>query len=198
VSWPREWGVERGGEVRVVASLSSILEAAATVIAIAGVIVILSRVLRRARPSTVGDTAGAIEPEKSTAWITVILGGLLSLAGLFGALFRAGGLGALAIAILGLCIAGFMSPSLTTVHRVTWEKEGIEGPSRLFGLTLGLERTKILWREIARAGTTKTGYWFVESLDGRRVYWSYLYRGYGALTAFLHRKRPDLALPFGV
>ncbi|THD56059.1 MAG: hypothetical protein E8A46_04345 [Bradyrhizobium sp.] len=165
-------------------------------LAIAGVIALLSWVLRRARPSIASDTAGAIEPEKSSAWFTVIGGCLLLLVGLFGTLFRAGGSGALAVAVLGLCIAGFMSPSLTSVHRVTWEEEGIEGPSRLFGLTLGLRRTKILWRDVARAGITMTGYWFVESLDGRRVYWSYLYKGYGALTAFLHRKRPDLPLPF--
>jgi hypothetical protein len=142
------------------------------------------------------DTAGAIQPERSTAWLTVILGCLLSLGGLFGTLFRAGGSGAFAVAVIGFCIAGFMAPSLTSVHRVTWDEEAIEGPSHLFGLTLGWRRAKIPWRDIARAGTTITGYWFVESFDGRRVYWSYLYKGYGVLTAFLSMKRPDLFLPF--
>ena len=179
------------------ASVSSALQGIATVLVSAGTIALLSRMLRKARPSIAKGTAGAIEPEKSTAWITIVAGCLLWLAGLYGILFRAGGLAALAVTILGLAISGFMAPSLTSVHRVTWEEEAIEGPSSLFGLTLGLRRTRILWRDIARAGTTMTGYWFVESLDGRRVYWSYLYKGYGALTAFLQKKRPDLRLPFG-
>ena len=178
------------------ASLSSILQGVATVLASAGVVAALSWALRRTRPSMAIDTAGAIQPEKSTAWFTVIGGFLLSLAGLFGTLFRGGGSGALAVTVLGLCIAGFMSPSLTSVHRVTWDEEAIEGPSHLFGLTLGWRRTKILWRDIARAGTTITGYWFVESLDGRRVYWSYLYKGHGVLTDLIGMNRPDLPLPF--
>jgi hypothetical protein len=96
---------------------------------------------------------------------------------------------------VGLGIAGFMSPSLTSVHKVTWGEDGIEGPSNLFGPTLGLRRTDISWSDIARTGTTMTSYWFVEALDGRRVYWSYLYKGHGALSAFISAKRPDLALP---
>jgi hypothetical protein len=116
-------------------------------------------------------------------------------AGLYGALFLGAGLRGVGLAVLGLCVAGFMSPSLTSVHKVTWEEEGIEGPSNLFGPTLGLRRTKIGWGDIARAGTTITGYWFVESSDGRRVYWSYLYKGHGVLAAYLHAKRPDLTLP---
>jgi hypothetical protein len=179
------------------ASVSSIPEGIATILVSAGVILLLARMLRKAAPSIADDTAGAIEPEKSTAWMTIVAGCLLWLAGLYGILFRAGGLMAFAGIILGLCVAGFMAPSLTSVHRVTWEEEAVEGPSNLFGLTLGLRRTRILWHDIARAGTTMTGYWFVESLDGRRVYWSFLHKGYGALIAFLHEKRPDLRLPFG-
>jgi uncharacterized membrane protein YfcA len=179
------------------AFLSSNLQGIITVFVSAGLIFLLSRMLRKAKPSIADDSAGAIEPEKSIAWITIVAGCLLWLAGLYGILFRAGGLMALAATILGLGVAGFMAPSLTSVHRVTWEEQSIEGPSNLFGLTLGLRRTRILWSDIARAGTTMTGYWSVESLDGRRVYWSYLYKGYGVLTAFLQKKRPDLNLPFG-
>ena len=51
--------------------------------------------------------------------------------------------------------------------------------------------------EIAGAGTTWSGYWFIDAGDGRRIYWSYLYKGYGALIASLQAHRPDLDLPFG-
>ena len=99
------------------------------------------------------------------------------------------------MALLRLGAAGFMLPSLTSVHRVTWDEESVEGPSNLFGPTLGLRRTRMLWRDISRTETTMTGYWFVESRDGRRVYWSYLYKGHGALDTFLYMKRPDLERP---
>lgn len=177
------------------ASSPSVLQVLFGAVVTAAIIALISWTLQQARPIELGDTAGAIEPDKSTAWFTVIGGFLMSLAGLYGVLFREAGWGALAMTLLGLCAAGFMSPSLTSVHRVTWDEESVEGPSNLFGPTLGSRRTKILWRDILRTGTTMTGYWFVESRDGRRVYWSYLYKGHGALDAFLYTKRPDLEPP---
>lgn len=174
---------------------SSVVQVVVTVLATAAVLGLISRVLRKATPSVFNDTTGAIEPEKSTAWFTIIGGCVMALAGLYGALFRGAGSGGGLLTVLGLCIAGFMSPSLTSVHKVTWGEDTIEGPSNLFGPTLGLRRTKIHWDDIARTGTTITGYWFVESQDGRRVYWSCLYKGHGVLTANLRAKRPDLKLP---
>jgi hypothetical protein len=173
---------------------TSVLQILVTTLGTAGVIGLLSRVLRTAKPNVAGEAAGAIAPEKGT-WFTVVVGSVMAVAGLYGALFHRAGLGGVGLAVLGLCVAGFMSPSLTTVHTVSWDTEAIEGPSNLFGPTLGLRRTKILWDDIARTGTTITGHWFVESRDGRRVYWSFLYKGHGVLTAYLRARRPDLKLP---
>ncbi len=64
----------------------------------------------------------------------------------------------------------------------------------MFGPTLGAARTEIAWSEIAKTGKTITGYWYVESGDGRRVYWSYLYKGYGALVLALRGHCPSLQL----
>jgi hypothetical protein len=164
-------------------------------LATVGTLGLLSRLLRNAKPNLSSDVAGAIEPEKASAWFTVIGGGFMAFAGLFGALFRGVGWGGVAVAVVGLCIASFMSPSLTSVHMVSWGEEGIEGPSNLFGPTLGLRRARILWSEITKVGTTITGYWFVQARDGHRVYWSFLYKGYGALVAYIEGKRPDLILP---
>jgi hypothetical protein len=171
------------------------LQVLVTVGMTAGTIAVIFWLLLRAKPSVLSDTAGAIEPEKGTAWFTVIGGCFMSLAGLYGVLFQGGGWGGMVVALLGLGAAGFMAPSLTSVHKVTWDEESVEGPSNLFGPTLGLRRTRILWSDISRMGTTVTGYWFVESDDGRRVYWSFLYKGHGALAAFLYAKRPDLEPP---
>ncbi|MBR0974042.1 hypothetical protein [Bradyrhizobium japonicum] len=171
------------------------LQVLVTVGTTAGTIALIFWLLLRVRPSVLSETAGAIEPEKSIAWFTVIGGCIMSLAGLYGVLFQDVGWGGVVVALLGLGAAGFMSPSLTSVHKVTWDQESIEGPSNLFGPTLGLRRTRLSWDDISRTGTTVTGYWFVESHDGRRVYWSFLYKGHGALAAFLHAKRPDLERP---
>lgn len=173
----------------------SVLRVLFGVVMTAALIALVSWVLRRAKPSVLAEAAGAIEPEKSTAWLTIVGGCIMALAGLYGVLCQGAGWVGVVLALLGLGAAVFMSPSLTSVHRVTWDDKSIEGPSNLFGPTLGLRRTRIAWGEISRTGTTITGYWFVESRDGRRVYWSFLYKGHGALAAFLQTKRPDLEHP---
>jgi hypothetical protein len=114
---------------------------------------------------------------------------------LLGAVNLAGLAVAIPLALLGLAITGFMAPSVTSVHSVHWNEAGIEGPSTTFGPTLGAKRTTILWGQIERTGKTITGYWFVEAADKRRVYWSYLYAGYGLLTDAIRRHRPSLELP---
>jgi hypothetical protein len=102
------------------------------------------------------------------------MGLLVFAAALWAAIFSNGGWAAAAAALFGAAIAGFMAPSVTSIHAVRWNGEGIEGPARMFGPTLGTARTEIAWSDIVRTGKTVTGYWYVESGDGRRVYWSYL------------------------
>ena len=65
----------------------------------------------------------------------------------------------------------------------------------MFGPTLGAARTQIQWADIVRTGKTATSYWFVETSDGRRIYWSYLYKGYRAFVGYLRTRCPDLVLP---
>lgn len=136
-----------------------------------------------------------IVPEKFSAYFTVFIGSGMALFGIAGTLFGQASWAGVGLTLLGLAIGGFMAPSLTSIHRVRWTQDGIEGPSKIFGPSLGVARTTIAWGDIVRAGTTITSYWFVEAQDGRRVYWSYLYKGYGALTSYLRDKRPNLTLP---
>jgi hypothetical protein len=137
-----------------------------------------------------------IRPELWTAWATVLIGSLMLVVALWAVTIENGGWAAAAVALLGAAIAGFMAPSVTSLHAVRWNENGIEGPAKMFGLTLGVARTEIAWADIVRTGVTTTGYWYVESTDGRRVYWSYLYKGYGALVRALRRQCPTLRLPF--
>jgi hypothetical protein len=116
----------------------------------------------------------------------------MAVAGGWAVLTHHGDWGAVAVACMGAAIAGFMAPSLIHVHDVQWTADVVEGPSRLFGPTLGAARTSIAWHEIARTGVTGTGYWYVEARDGRRVYWSYLYKGNEALAAAIRARCPEL------
>ena len=155
----------------------------------------LSWTLRRASPASLDESSGSIAPDKISAWFTVIVGAAMMLFGIARALFGQANWGSFALAVIGTAIVGFMVPSLTSIHWVSWSQDCIEGPSKMFGPTLGTARTKIAWNDLRRTGTTLTSYWYVEAYDGRRVYWSYLYKGHGALSAFLRSKRPDLVEP---
>jgi hypothetical protein len=156
---------------------------------------VLAQALRRSRPAMMGDEDGTISPDKVSAWFTVIVGALMTMAGWALAVFGHAAWLGLALSLMGLAIAGFMAPSLTSMHNVHWTAVGIEGPCKLFGPTLGKARTIIPWSDVVRTGTTMTGYWYVQGKDGRRVYWSYLYKGYGALASVLRLKCPDLTPP---
>jgi len=118
------------------------------------------------------------------------------MAAAWASIYGNGGWAVAPAALLGAAIAGFMAPSVTSIHAVHWNEQGIEGPSRMFGPTLGFARTEMAWSEIEKTGTTRTGFWYVEARDGRRVYWSYLYKGYGALMLALRAYRPSLDLRF--
>ncbi|HWC64406.1 MAG TPA: hypothetical protein VG501_12330 [Rhizomicrobium sp.] len=164
--------------------------AAFTAVVIGG----LAWLIGRAKPMAQSLEGGTIAPEKWSAIFTVA-GGLLFLA-LGVATIIAGGLPVgLAAVAMGAAIAGFMAPSLTNAHVVHWTRDYVEGPARMFGPTLGAARTRINWDDIVRTGKTITGYWFIETADRRRIYWSYLYKGYGAFVRRLHARCPALVLP---
>ena len=86
-----------------------------------------------------------------------------------------------------------MAPSLFSVHAVHWTEQGVEGPANLFGPTLGRKRTFIAWSEIGDLGETPTQDWYLVAQDGRRIYWSCLYKGHAALGRAPTRHRPDFS-----
>ena len=135
-----------------------------------------------------------ISPGKISAMIVIVFGLGLAGIGLFmlAWLLRQGaneGVGtSLGILALGLAMGGFMAPSLTHAHDVTWNRDHVEGPSHLFGLTLGWKRHRIAWRDIEKTGKTFTGYDYLETRDGRRIYWSFLYPGFRAFENTLRAR----------
>lgn len=154
--------------------------------------------LQKSKPHRVSATSGTIRPERLTAWFTVASGGVFCLLAIAILLTDPSqSLIAAVVGVMGLAIAGFMFPSVTSIHAVNWDEDGIEGPSKTFGPTLGLARTRIAWADIVGSATTITSYWYIKAADGRRIYWSYLYKGHGALADALARYRPDLSHPDG-
>lgn len=154
----------------------------------------LSRAIRRAKPQALDAASGAIVPERISAAIIVAMGAVFFAFGLIAVLAQPNWSGVL-FALFGLTMSAFMAPSLTSLHRLSWSQEGVDGASKTFGLTLARDRAKLPWSSLARTGRTFSGYWYLEAQDGRRVYWSYLYKGYGAFVEALKAKRPDLDLP---
>lgn len=148
---------------------------------------------KHAKPKFLENQSGTIAPGKLSAWLTVIIGSIMVVGGVL-LLFVPDALGvALGLIAMGGAIAGFMSPSLTSMHDLNWTDTHVEGPSNLFGPTLGKRRTTINWTDITKTGTTATSYTYIESNDGRRIYWSYLYRGHGVFEDTLLQKCPHLA-----
>jgi hypothetical protein len=178
------------GAKGMIDTLRPILVAGFTMLVVMG----LSRLIGRQKPLRMTGDHGTIRPERISAWFTVVMGTAMCLFGLAGVLVLNMGWGGGALGAMGLAIAGFMAPSLTSVHAVHWNTNGVEGPSSLLGPTLGLKRTQIIWSDIVKTGTTFTSYWFLESSDGRRIYWSYLYKGHVALALALRAHCPNLKL----
>ena len=152
----------------------------------------LSFVLARAKPAALDGETGAIRPDRASAWFTVIAGAAMFVLGAGATIVGHPSWGSVALAVMGAAAGGFMVPSLTSLHTVYWNADQIEGPSKMFGPSLGLARTAITWKDVVKTGTTFTGYDYVESHDGRRVYFSYLYKGHGALRAAIAQRCPSL------
>ena len=171
--------------------------------ATAGILALLAWGIGRSRPKAYDAQSGTISPERISAAVTVTVGAAMAIGGAtyLWSVLKAGRVapadwsGALGLLLLGLAVGGFMSPSLTNIHNVSWTPAGLNGPSKLFGPTLGLKRETLSWAELIRTGKTATGYWYVEARNGRRIYWSYLYKGCRRLTEALRSRCPELALP---
>jgi hypothetical protein len=142
------------------------------------------------------EESGTIRPGRWSAILTIIGGVVISTFSIY-CYFEDSDLVFLWTFLIGALIAGFMAPSLSKHHEVSWNLQGIEGPSKTFGFTLGFWRTKIDWLDITGFDITGGGFWYIESKDGRRVYWSSLYLDYEFLFSALQRHCPNLELDDG-
>lgn len=137
---------------------------------------------------------GSISPGKISAWITIIIGLLFIAMGIYtSVIMKLDQVGVLS-SVFGAVVSGFMTPSLGKIHDVVWNTQYVEGTSKLFGPTLGRKRTRIKWTDIIDIGETFTGYWYLQSTGGQKIYWSYLYIGNPAFAEAIDRYCPNISL----
>jgi len=139
--------------------------------------------------------SGIVRPPLLSAWFGTLFGLLMIVAAVWAAMINSYDMTA-ALGFLGIVFTVAAVPQVIWRHEVRWNQKEIEGPAKMLGLTLGAARTEIAWSDIVRAGRTMTGYWYVESGDGRRVYWSYLSAGRDALRQALRGHCPTLQFDF--
>ena len=98
------------------------------------------------------------------------------------------------LVVFGVCATGFMLPSLTSIHQISWDKEGVTGPSKTFGLTLGTSRATIAWLDVAGVGETMMQFRFISAADGRRIYWTSLFVDHRVLEDAIVSRCPNIRL----
>jgi len=151
---------------------------------------------RNTKPASFDSTSGLIKPGKTSAWLCVTFFGTLFIAAVIALFVTDEKILYTSLAIMSLVFFGFMVPSLGDWHDVSWSENGIKGPCKMFGPSLSRKTTFIKWGEITATGITVTQYWYIETKDKRRIYWSYLYRGHTTYLEALRRNRPALKLPY--
>ena len=76
--------------------------------------------------------------------------------------------------LLGFII---MLPSLTHLHNVKWDDQGIYGPTGGSFPSFPTRQIQIKWEDIVKTDEAWSNYRFVEDKNGQRIFWAYWYHG---------------------
>lgn len=129
------------------------------------------------KPQYFTGTAGVISPNRTTVFILVMIGFFITSGGLF--LYNHQETRLLSsILILGGTI--FFVGSLlgfSSGYHLTWNKDGVSGLSRQFTLKLHQNRTFITWDDIITVEENRLQNYYIESTDGRKIFWNFAYDG---------------------
>ena len=138
-----------------------------------------------------GET-GHIAPNRALLAVICLIG--LSLAGsaLLAFAHGIGGLLVLAVALAALAMTAMMITAFFPFYDITWDEEGIEGPTLLLPPPFGPKRTRIYWENIETAQHENGRHWYVEDANGTRIVWSFVYFGYPALMKRVEEECPWL------
>lgn len=171
--------------------MNRILIAIAVVIGLAAV---MRHVMTR-RPEIETDAEGErgqVAPNRALLAVICLIGVALAGAAVFAALRGVGGLPVLAVALAALMMTGMMLTAFFPFYDITWDADGIEGPTLLLPPPIGPRRRKIFWEDIEVARQDNGRHWFLEDGKGNRIVWSFIYYGHPALMRRIEEECPWL------
>jgi len=159
-----------------------------------GLAAVLRHVMTR-RPAIETDAegeCGQIAPNRALLAVICLIGVALAGAAVSAALRGVGGLPVLAVALAALMMTGMMVTAFFPFYDITWDADGIEGPTLLLPPPIGPRRRKIFWEDIEVARQDKGRHWFLEDGKGNRIVWSFIYYGHPALMRRIEEECPWL------
>lgn len=159
-----------------------------------GLVAMLRYVMTRApkvETDPEGET-GRIAPNRALLAVISLIGTALSGSAFFAWSQGIGGLPVLLVGIAALFMTAMMVTSFFPVFDITWDEDGLEGPTLLLPPPLGPKRVRIFWEDLEKAGAVQGRHWYLEDGKGRRIVWSFIYYGYPALLTRVEEECPWL------
>ena len=135
---------------------------------------------------------GQVAPNRALLAVICLIGVALAGAAVSAALRGVGGLPVLTVALAALMMTGMMVTAFFPFYDITWDADGIEGPTLLLPPPIGPRRRKIFWEDIEVARQDKGRHWFLEDGKGNRIVWSFIYYGHPALMRRIEEECPWL------
>lgn len=137
-----------------------------------------------------GET-GHIAPNRALLAVICLIGVALAGAALL-AFAHGAGVAVLGVAGAALAMTGVMVTAFFPYFDISWDEDGIEGPTLLLPPPFGPKRRKIFWEDIEIAQHEQGRHWYLEDGAGNRIVWSFIYFGYPALIKRVEEECPWL------
>lgn len=138
-----------------------------------------------------GET-GRIAPNRALLAVICLIGLALTGAALWAFAHGFGGLAVPAVALAALAMTGMMVTAFFPFYDITWNVDGIEGPTLLLPPPFGPRRQRIFWEDIEVAQHEKGRHWYLADGKDTRIVWSFIYFGYPALIRRVEEECPWL------
>lgn len=138
-----------------------------------------------------GET-GHIAPNRALLAVICLVGVALGGSALLAFAHGIGGVLVLLVAFAALAMTAMMITAFFPYYDITWDEDGIEGPTLLLPPPFGPKRQRIFWEDIEVAHHEKGRHWYLEDNQGHRILWSFVYFGYPALIRRVEEECPWL------
>lgn len=139
------------------------------------------------------DAEGRTKPNKLLSIVCIIGSVCFSILGFYTAFVEDIGISGWGLGIGFLIGSIVFVMSLSPKHQLHWTTEHVEGASKLFYGFLMFERTRIEWKDVVETGSTFSGYTYIQTSDGRRIYWNFLQKGSNTFEGHLLSRCPNIS-----